>query len=253
MSVEMPRIVTAEEVAEQLRSTTEAVVAEFETGRLRGFQIGGEWRTTLPDLFTFIGASNTPSPLRTGRSTATDGNLLQGIEIEWTRTDPFSHRWPTRADEPDCVEEHADAFEGLVSKDGRVRRNKKLLIGLTTREAAGMDRRRATVFLARTGSRKESATLYPLVEFAGANDYETSQLLASVIKLSNRKQLRPGDPIPPEYRGFETAVYSDIVVGPYASNCLAVVVREDDLDSMARHALVRLKWSRNGRYDEFDS
>jgi hypothetical protein len=253
MSLELPHVFTVNEVAESVRSTPDSVIAEFEGGRLRGFQVGGEWRTTLPDVLAFIGASNgVTSTERRTESPAANVLVQRGFEIEWRPAEGFDYRWPSRTGEPEAIEEYPVSFEGIVSKNGRIRQNKRLLIGFTTRESAGMaDRRRATVFLMRTDSRNGTPTLYPLVEFAGANDYDTTHRLASVIKLRNRKQLKPGDLIPVEYRNFETCVYSDVVNGPYASNGLAMVVRDNDLDSMAHHALVRLKWSGMKRDDDF--
>ena len=243
MRGKMPEILTVEDVAQILRSRPEAIIQELVKGTLRGFQVGGEWRIANPDVLSFIGAPSQGEPLNRRDRDRTD--LFRDFDIEWNRTGAFSYRWPSRADEPAADEDYPDAFEGLIYRRGRVRRGKKLLIGFTIRNSAGMDRRRATVFLARN-ERSSDTTLYPIVEFAGANDFETTRRLASVIKLRNRRQLQPGDPLPSEYAEFETAVYSDVVTGPYASNGMAVVVREDDLDAIARHALIRLRWSRMG-------
>ena len=80
---------------------------------------------------------------------------------------------------------------------------------------------------------------WPLVEFAGSNNYESDGLLASVIKVEGGKQLRPSAKIPDEYKDFRIARYDSVVQGPYASRNLAVIVSKDDLESMLRHAIIR--------------
>jgi hypothetical protein len=256
MLTNFPRVLTDEEVAEALRSTPEAVAVEFETGRLRGFKIGDRWRMTLADLLMFLGAADPHEhEARLTRRTCVQDPVWRSIQIEWQKAEPFNFRWPSSAQVKGAVEKYSEAFEGVVLKNGRVHRSKKLLVGFTTRKAVGMEnRRRSIVFLVRNDTRNGQPSLYPVVEFAGANDYETSQRLASLIKLPNRTHLRSGDPIPSDYNGFEIAVYSDVVIGHHAPNGLAVIVRNDDLDAMARHALLRLNGAgRIGRNFDFES
>ena len=80
---------------------------------------------------------------------------------------------------------------------------------------------------------------WPLVEFAGGNNYESDELLASVIKVKGGTQLRPSGKIPEEYKNFNIARYDSIVQGRYASRNMAVIVSKDDLESMIRHAVIR--------------
>jgi len=84
--------------------------------------------------------------------------------------------------------------------------------------------------------------MIPIVEFCGADDHAKTRRVASVIKDRNNREVRSATTLPPEYRDFPTAVYSEVVVGPYAHRSMAVVVKEDDRDTMLRHALVRLKF-----------
>jgi len=245
MNSQIPHVLTVEETAEILRSPRDAVISEFEGGRLPGFKIGSDWRITEPALSDFLGLFQAGdgaagSKMRPGAQSA---HVLfwKGIQLEWQEAKAFDYRWPTPALQPKWIEKYSKAFTGTIRKDGKMRG--ELLIGFTTREAAGMpERRRVTIFFrAMLDQDNPATTLYPLVEFAGANDYETSRLLASVIKLPSRKQLRKEEPVPEDYQGFKLAVYSEVVIGPSASNSLAVVVRDDDLDGMAKHALIRLK------------
>jgi hypothetical protein len=86
------------------------------------------------------------------------------------------------------------------------------------------------------------ATLQPVVEFAGANDYDTTGQLASVVKLPTGKHLRPGEPVPEEYADMPLGVYSDCVVGPNAARSIAVIASRNDLGVIARHAIIRARW-----------
>ena len=53
----------------------------------------------------------------------------------------------------------------------------------------------------------------PLVEAVEAEDFDRSQLLLSLIRLT-KKHLRPGGAIPPEYANFDVVVFWEEVVGP---------------------------------------
>ncbi len=55
----------------------------------------------------------------------------------------------------------------------------------------------------------------PLVEGVEADDFEKSQSLLSLIKVTKR-HLRRGDPVPPGYKPFTVAVMADEVRGPYS-------------------------------------
>jgi hypothetical protein len=110
-----------------------------------------------------------------------------------------------------------------------------VVIGFTDREAVGKtDRRRVIVFFGKVGK-----SLYPVVEFIGANDLGTSGLLASVVKHSSREHVRPGEAVPAEYQGLPLVRYRDLVSGPYAARSIAVQARKDDLTLMATHAVLR--------------
>jgi hypothetical protein len=78
----------------------------------------------------------------------------------------------------------------------------------------------------------------PLVEGAEADDFDQSQSLLSLIKIT-KKHLRPGDQVPPEYAGFHVVVFSDEVVGPNTYGSLAVKLRWDEIEGWTRHALLR--------------
>ena len=73
---------------------------------------------------------------------------------------------------------------------------------------------------------------------------QTATRYACPIKpRGTHSQLRPGEPVPEEYAEMERAMFSSVVVGPYASNAIAVVTETTDLntmlDIMARHGVIR--------------
>ena len=245
-------IMTVQDVADFLRIDEAVILREFESGRLRGRRIGEEWRTTQSNVVRFLnGTSGGPSDPSSGLGPPlmpvprTPGGPRNGprgraIEFEWSPSEPFTYRWPSSVGAPESVETYSDAYLGRLKKAGHIHGSKHLLIGFTERPAAGMEnRKRATVFLVNSGRQGREPQLYPLVEFAGANDFETSRRMASVIKLDDRRQLKVGDSLPPGYERSEVLPYSEVVTGPYAANGLAVVVQADDLDAMAHHALMR--------------
>jgi hypothetical protein len=82
-------------------------------------------------------------------------------------------------------------------------------------------------------------TVSPLVEFVGADDFEQSRLVASIIKPDGFKHLRVDDDLPPEYTPFDTRPFNQIVTGPRAKTGMAVVCTIDDRRTTVRHALIR--------------
>ena len=230
MLTDFPTVITVEGAATLLATTPEAIVRELEAGRLRGFQVDGGWRTSMEALSEFVGRTAAPSPeSEPPHPLPSDGAAVASdppdSPVEWRPTDLFGYQWP------ESFEQYEEAYEGGYRVAGRV---VPLRIGFTNRDTAGKaDRRRAVVFLDKFSS------LHPLVEFAGANDFESSGMLASVIKLGDGKHLRPGAPIPDMYRGMKIGVYSEVVVGPYAAKSLAVLARKDDFRTMSRHAVIR--------------
>lgn len=215
---DLPKIMTIEEVADYFKINEDFVIRELEQGHLRGFKIGTEWRCTGANLVEFINR-NHPS-LSLDRL---DSSILKYEETGFIEIEPFDYQWPKDK------EHFENGYETTRSIDGRTHTFK---IGFTDRQAAGQMRRRVIVWIDN----------WPLVEFAGGNDYESDGLLTSVIKTQSGKQLRPSGKIPEEYKGFRIARYDSIVQGPYASRNMAVIVSKDDLETMLRHAIIRAQW-----------
>jgi hypothetical protein len=118
------------------------------------------------------------------------------------------------------------AFEGTAA-DGT--QQVRVRLGLGDRRASGADRRRAVVFINER----------PLVEFVGANDFEDTRLMASVVKGPDNKVIQVEARIPDEYRHLRVGPFRSVVTGPYASWGLAVIARDDEREAMVRHALNR--------------
>jgi hypothetical protein len=227
-------VLTVALAAERLLTTTETLTAELNLGRLRGFKVGAEWRTTEEDLLAFIGH---PKEVAAKETAVHEAVFPPQVGLEWRKVPPFPFAWPRRAGvNPNDVTEIHDrgAFGATVPFRGR---HLRIRIGFTQRTAAGMDKReRVNVFL------ESNSSLVPLVQFVGANDYKTTGRLASVIKVKEGRHLRPGQSVPAEYQDLPRCVYSEVVVGRNAARSVAVLAHSDDLTLMARHGLIRAQW-----------
>lgn len=232
-------ILTPEEVAEELQTTSENVIAELEAGTLSGFLFAGEWRTTEEAVRSMIAAlsnkgHNKAIPTEKFESMYNGYGEQKGIptvkqlaSLQWDQT-TFEHFWPTETK----PEVYAEAYRLKTHINGK---EVPLLIGFCNRQAAGMiNRRRAVVFLGEQGH-----SVYPLVEFTGANDFEDSGTMASVVRSDKRKQCRSDQPIPACYDDIPLGIYNQIVIGPYASGSRCVIAHNTDFAIMARHALLR--------------
>ena len=202
------RVLTIEEVAAFLRVSVPAIEAEIQRGRLHAVRIGDEWRILNDDLEEFL-RYKSPRPKELPASAA----------IEFSQATPFSYTWPDKH-----THQYDSAFEGTGTANGMVR---KILIGFGKSTKTG-ERRYAVVFV--DGR--------PMVSFRTADDRRAG-LMVSVIKIGDRKQLRPGDPIPPEYSNFRVESFRTHIDELHASKNMAVVCPADDLKTMAAHALIR--------------
>jgi hypothetical protein len=221
------KVWTLEEIAKLTRTPVGEVVAEVKAGRLRGFQIGSAWRVTEYSLRAFM--EGAPCTATDRLAASAPPNPPMSLLAPWSSRPTFAHTWPDGKTE----ETYDTAYEADVSlPSGR----HHFVIAYANRKAAGMkDRRRVIVFMGHV------PRLVPLVEFSGANDYATTQRVASVIKDASNKHVRTTAMLPAEYQGFPTAIYSDVVVGPNAAKSVAVLANSDDRDLMLRHAIIRAR------------
>ena len=191
----IPEVLTLEEASAALRVTPDILKDEFENGRAPGFRVGPYWRMTHDALIVFMTAPAT-SPHA--------GDAAAASAVVWQSAPRFDYHWPKQP----TAEHYDSALETtLAFPSGKFR----FVIGVGVRECAGMDRRRAVVFL------KDGGRLLPLVEFAGANDFDTTKRLVSVIKTADGQHVSSASELPPEYTGIPTAIYNDVIQGRFAA------------------------------------
>lgn len=136
----------------------------------------------------------------------------------------FTYRWPTD------TESFAGGWQFAVLANGRTFDVK---LGFGRRPAYGRDRARVVVWV--NGQ--------PQVEGAGADDYDESGALISMLRIEGGRMPEHLGELPTGYEGFEVVVARDEIRAPYSMRWLAVRLSQDDLTGWVRHALLRL-WSR---------
>jgi excisionase family DNA binding protein len=201
-------VLTVEEAAAFLRVSETVIKEEIQTGALPAFKVGSELRILRKDFEQFIRSKMVP------RAKTKPGGPI--AKIEFAKSKPFTYQWPNKR-----TEDFDTVYEGRVGM-------KKVVVGYTTGTMHGK-RRKTVVFVDRR----------PLVRFKAADDFDRSGLMVSVIKTIDRKQLRPDDPIPFEYSGFRIEPYRTHIDEPGTSTNMVVVCKQDDLQTMAQHALIR--------------
>lgn len=228
MGINIPsEVLTLGEVAALLRATEETIVNEVQNGALSSFTVGGELRFLRQDIEDYVErARQHPAG---AALTKTNGSATQHkrFELKLSPGKPFSYIWPHKKTE--TAEDSTEHFDKVLEGTARLKNDvRHLKIGYTSRRSAGMERRRAILFVDKR----------PLVEFAAGNDFDKTRLMASLIR-RDRRQVRTMEAIPPGYNDLRIEPYNEIVRGPRASHNLALVCKADDHDAMARHALVR--------------
>ena len=144
------------------------------------------------------------------------------ISLERIReTGPFDYKWPA------TIEQFDEAWDGVLIADPN---NYNFRHGVGRRLAYGAERVHSVTFL--DGS--------PIVEGVAADDYQRSRKLLSLIKPSKGHRLaRELGEVPIEYAGLEIVSHRDEIDAPYSKRCLALKIREDDLETWALHAIRR--------------
>jgi excisionase family DNA binding protein len=212
-------VYTPDEVAKILKTASQNVLGEIQSGRLQAFKVGNEWRITEKSIVDFISSGSPQS----GSEAGSVGDYSVPSSC-FRSASPFQHVWPSGG-----AEEYNQAYEGTVETSDR---QFQIKIGIGERAAAGKRRKRVVIFV--DGR--------PTVEFAGTDDFEQTGLVASAITLPSKKRLKPRQPVPAEYRRFDVRQYNSLVTGPRALSTMAVVSRIDDLSTMVSHALIRTKY-----------
>jgi len=219
------RVFTPQQVADIMQVEVQEVFDALLAKELKGVQMGGNWRVPERHLLTYLDLDNLD------KATFTVPTLTG---ISWGDAEPFDHKWPHSKGQKPNIEHHDRAVEAAIPVGSTTW---TMLIGFCVRWAAGQDRVRANVFWG--NSQDKSRT--PIVQFVAGNDFEDNHEMASVIRKphSNRALVTPSEAPPVEYLSLPTCIYRDIVNGPNAARCLAVLATESDYTTMARHAVIR--------------
>lgn len=208
------KIYTIEDITDTLKTDTQTVIDEIKKGNIEAFKIGSEWRITEQSLLSFISSGGS-------QDIGSEKPMKMSSNLEIHEASPFKFTWPNG-----WTEEYPHAYEGTLDKESM---HFEVKVGVGEREAAGRNRKRVTIFL--NGR--------PTVEFAGADDFAKSGLIASCITLPNKKRLKPNQAVPKEYQSFDIRRYDSVVRGPRAASSMAVVSKIDDLETMVSHAVIR--------------
>ena len=221
----MDRAYSVEELATRWGIDPRDVEEELGSGRLAFFTINGKRRITADTVVRFEGQSVPTDGAREGSRVT--------VGVGFRTSPPFRYRWPNNE-----VEEFDPAFEALTSHDGfslRVR------IGFGMRRTVGRERRHVVVFLGgRPYGREDRVAGRPVVEFVGVDDYDQTKQVASLVKMAGR-EVRSVAELPAEYAELEVVPYNSVITGPFAHGGLALVLRDDGLEGMLRHALIRAR------------
>jgi excisionase family DNA binding protein len=203
-----------------------------DSGQLPAVVVGKHVRISTSALLEAAGRSTPkPPPLQAPLfepfTVHDSGGLPEPAGLVWHEeieaAEGFTHEWPHRKDaEPEAgTETYTSAWRATIILSGHLT---PVLIGETERYGRG----RLTVWLDR----------YPTAEFAETAD---GTGWASLIKPDSRRVLRPGDPIPPLYRGARVEPYrlATGLTGIGIPNGLGVVIDRGDLRSAVHHAAAR--------------
>jgi hypothetical protein len=137
---------------------------------------------------------------------------------------PFHYTYPKR--DP----HHFDpAFEGTIRLGDKELR---FQIGFRQRRTPGKERMMAYVFINRS----------PRAEFVAADDYASSGMMVCLVKTREGCQVRPNEPVPPEYANFRLEPYDSYVSMRPTRHGLAVICSKDDHETMAKVGLIRTQF-----------
>jgi uncharacterized HhH-GPD family protein len=154
--------------------------------------------------------------------------LLGEVQLEQVRSvAAFTYTWPT------VTEAFDRGWEATVIAAG-VRH--LFRHGLGGRVVFGSSRPHSVTFL--DGQ--------PAVEATAEDAYAQSHKLVSLIKGSDRHDIRELTDLPFGYDGFEIIRQTDAIDAPYVRSSLVVRLAEDDLVGWARHALLRTTLRQTG-------
>lgn len=163
-----------------------------------------------------------------------------GLPSDWRLVETRegeSYRWP------EGREEYATfrVFEGRTQDDNTV----QYAIGqVASLDVWGMERTYFVVFHLGAGRGSKQ----PIVVFLAADDYEQSHECVAIIRGKGggrgQQMFAPGDDLPAAYDGMRIEVFRDRIQGTSRRrgyDKLAVIARDDDIDTMLRHASIQVQ------------
>jgi hypothetical protein len=149
---------------------------------------------------------------------------------------PFEYRWPNGR-----VEAYERALRFEVAEAGGVAA--QYIVAYGFRDTFGSRRRRVVVFR----RSRRGMTLPALVEFAGADGWEASGLVASLIKRPDDTYAKAGE-VPRGYEALKGFIRDHgEAIRDGKKGYAALVVREDDYERILYHALRRYEMKRARR------
>ena len=149
------------------------------------------------------------------------GGEARGIVVTATPGTPFVFTWP----------EGEERFEKVWDVDAVWRsRHYRVRHGLSHRLVYGRNRVHSVTWVADQ----------PMVEGVEADDYAASRALLSVLRVAGKRLVRTLDEPPDGYDSFTWVDHRREIAAKYSKNCLALKIVEDDLESWALHALLRM-------------
>jgi uncharacterized HhH-GPD family protein len=154
-----------------------------------------------------------PSPIAPTPPRLENAQTLREFTYQWPdATETFTHGWDFDA----------------VSSDMRYR----VRHAIGQRRVFGRDRVHSVTWVNRV----------PIVEATETESYPRDRTLAAILKLPSRADARRVDELPAGYDGLNIAVHRDVIHGPNARQGLAAVIRENDLHTWARLAVLRYRY-----------
>lgn len=137
------------------------------------------------------------------------------------KIDKYQHRWPDR---------YIEKYDALFFKIKLNRQDVSVIVGFTERRAFRRNRKRVVIFVKGI----------PEVEFCGVDDYKNRGYVIAVLKKPKSEKMYTITELPPsEYSEFQIVHHKDFIKGGY--DRLAILVRADDIHTMIKHALIRVR------------
>lgn len=140
--------------------------------------------------------------------------------IIFKKVGSYSYKWPGGSTETYDAIFYEIRFNNSVCE---------IVVGFTDRVAFGKQRKRVVVFI----------NEYPMVEFAGTDDYDKTGNLVAQIKDANGKYVGLNN-VPPEYSDFVIVEHSSQIKGGYRGRA-AILVSNHDIKRIIEHALIQQK------------